>query len=309
MRRGFTARQKSDSFAIRREGKWDGMAKRLLTALAAVLCIGPAACTSPPRLPYESGVGVADVVRNIRCEMARGFAANRDKHPWLKTWAASVELTLDVTEVGSGDAAVDILVPFHGFDSGGLSLGGTHVASAQSISSISFLSMLAGIKTTECKDIQIPPGHEVMLRGSLGLTNWMTRAIDAIEATGTSAETTGIGYILEFAVVQHAGLEPSFSLIKVGDYELGGKIGVSASRDDTHTVSIAMVPVIEAIPLRVYVTNLGTVRTVSQGPAGKASDVSRAGQAPLPAAGVPLEARQQLNEIIRSLKQTQTGRP
>jgi hypothetical protein len=119
----------------------------------------------------------------------------------------------------------------------------------------------------------------------------------------------GIGYILEFAVVQNAGLEPSFTLIKIGDYQLGGKVGISAARNDTHTVSIAMVPIIDALPLRVYVTNLGTVRTINQGPAGKASAVSRVGGAPPPSGGVPLEARQQLNEIIRSLKQTQTGRP
>jgi hypothetical protein len=277
-----------------------------MAALAAGVCL--AACTSPPRLPYERGVGVADVVRNIRCEMARGFFENLPKHPWLKSWAASVELTLDVTEAGSGDAAVDILVPFNGLDSGGLSLSGRHSASAQSISSITFLTMLAGLKESDCTKIEILPGHEVMLRGSLGLTTWMSRAIETIESTGTSAEATGIGYILEFAVIQNAGLEPSFTLIKIGDYQLGGSVGVSAARNDTHTVSIAMVPVVDALPVRVYVTNLGTARAVSEGPAGKASAVSRTGRASAPS-GVPLEARQQLNEIIRSLKQTQTGRP
>ena len=285
------------------------MANRLLTAMAVALCVAPAGCSSPPRLPYEQGVGVADVVRNIRCEMARGFLDNLPRHPWLKTWAASVELTLDITEAGSGDAAFDILVPFNGYDSGGLSLGGRQTASAQSISSITFLTMLSTLRETECQKIEIPPGHEVMLRGSLGLATWMSRAIEAIEATRTSAEATGIGYILEFAVVQNAGLEPSFTLIKIGDYQLGGSVGVSASRNDTHTVSIAMVPVIEALPVRVYVTNLGTARATVEGPAGKASAVSRTRTTQPPSGGVPLEARQQLNEIIRSLKQTQTGRP
>jgi len=262
------------------------------------------ACASVPSLPYEHGVGVVDVLRNVKCELAQAYADNVGRYPWLATWAAGIELTLDVTEARNGGATAQILVPIHVTDSFHIGADARREARGQSVSSVTFSTTLAGLSQSECASHVAEQGPEPLLRGNLGLTTWVTRAAEAIDAAGIAQQTDGLGYIIEFGIVSHAGLDPGFNIIRIGDYELGASAGLSASRQDTHTLNIAMAPIRAAVPAPVYVTNLAGPQPQTRAPSGATGQK----RSPARPAGVPPQTQQDLSNIIRSLKQSQTGR-
>ncbi|CAN5173489.1 hypothetical protein BH10PSE7_BH10PSE7_11180 [soil metagenome] len=281
---------------------------------ACGLAAAVSACAAVPRLPYEDGVGVADIIRNVRCELARAVIENAPKHPWIKTWAAGIELTLDVTESGGAGVNAEILVPLNNITDGTLGANLHRFRRAQSISSITFATMLAQVSETDC----VPPadGKRNLLRGELGLKTWLARAADAIDATGIGAQTSGVGYVIEFGVIASGGLDPRFSLLKLdksGDTRVGvdGGATFSASRDDTHTLNIAIAPIYPALPAQVYVTNFGDLdlgpTTVTTRTGKKVTTTKVQGVAPVRPAGIPQSTQQDLNNIIRSLKQSQNA--
>ena len=262
-----------------------------------------AACASVPSLPYDKGVGVVDILRNVKCELATAYSENTGRFPWLRNWAAGIELTLDVTEARSGGATAQFLVPIHTTDSVRLGADARRRAKGQSVSSVTFSTALASLSQTECAHQSSDQGPEPLLKGSLGLRTWINRAAEAIDAAGIAQQTDGMGYIIEFGIEVGGGLDPGFSIIRVGDFELGGSAGLAASRLDTHTLNIAMAPIREVPPAPVYVTNLPG--PLPQAQPGKAAPAQKRGTA-RPA--VPLQTQQDLSNIIRSLKQSQTGR-
>lgn len=262
------------------------------------------ACTSVPSLPYEQGVGVVDILRNVKCELATAYAENVGRYPWLANWAAGIELTLDVTETRNGGASAQILVPIHVTDSFRLGADARRKASAQSVSSVTFSTALVGLNQAECANYAPKSGPEPLLRGNLGLKTWIGRAAEAIEAAGIAQQTDGLGYIIEFGIEANAGLDPGFSIIRVGDYELGASAGLSASREDTHTLNIAMAPMRAVVPAPVYVTNFGGPQPQTRAPQGATGQKRAAAR---PSTGVSQQTQQDLSNIIRSLKQSQTG--
>lgn len=263
------------------------------------------ACASVPSLPYEHGVGVVDILRNVKCELAQAYADNVSHYPWLANWAAGIELTLDVTEARNGGATAQILVPIHVTDSFRIGADARRQARGQSVSSVTFSTTLAGLSQTECASHMAEKGPEPLLKGNLGLKTWITRAAEAIEAAGIAQQTDGLGYIIEFGIESHAGIDPGFNIIRVGDYELGASAGLSASREDTHTLNIAMAPIRAVAPAPVYVTNLSGPQPQTRAPSGATGQKRSAAR---PATGVPQQTQQDLSNIIRSLKQSQTGR-
>ncbi|WP_119273930.1 hypothetical protein [Taklimakanibacter deserti] len=266
-----------------------------------------AACASVPSLPYEKGVGVVDILRNVKCELATAYRENSVRFPWLRNWAAGVELTLDVTEARSGGASAQILVPIHVTDSFRLGADARRRAKAQSVASVTFSTALASLGQAECAHHVPGQGLEPLLKGNLGLKTWISRAAEAIDAAGIAQATDGLGYIIEFGIEAGAGLDPGFAIIRVGDYELGGSAGLAASREDTHTLNIAMAPIRAVPPAPVYVTNLTGPQPQTRTEPGPAAPVQKR-QAARPATGVPQQTQQDLSNIIRSLKQSQTGR-
>ena len=158
-------------------------------AAACGVAAAVSACASVPRLPYEGGVGVADIIRNVRCELAEAVAENSVKHPWLKGWAAGIELALDVTEAGGAGVDAEVVVPLNSITDGALGARLNRFRRAESISSISFSTTLAQVSVADC--VAIPADKRHLLRGELGLKTWLARATDAIDATGISAADLG----------------------------------------------------------------------------------------------------------------------
>jgi hypothetical protein len=265
------------------------------------------ACASVPSLPYERGVGVADILRNVKCELAAAYDENTVRFPWLRNWAAGVELTLDVTETRSAGATAQILVPIHTTDSLRLGADARRRAKGQSVSSVTFSTALASLDRSDCARHPPDRSPEPLLRGTLGLKTWISRAAEAIDAAGIAQQTDGMGYIIEFGIEAGGGLDPAFSIIRVGDFELGGSTGLAASRLDTHTLNIAMAPIRAVPPTPVYLTNAGGPQPQTRPGPGAAGPTPKRGAA-RPAAGVPQQTQQDLGNIIRSLKQSQTGR-
>lgn len=259
-----------------------------------------------PSLPYERGVGVADILRNVKCELAQAYADNLTRHPWLANWAAGVELTLDVTEARSGGVSAQILVPIQVTDAFRLGADARRAAKAQSVSSVTFSTALAGVNQAECAGYRAERGPEPLLKGNLGLKTWISRAAEAIEVAGISDQTDGMGYIIEFGIEAHAGVDPGYNIVRFGDYELGGSAGIAAGREDIHTLNIAMAPIRAVSPSPVYVTNLGGPQPQTRTPSSGSAAQPR--QAAKPTTAVPQQTQQDLSNIIRSLKQSQTGR-
>jgi hypothetical protein len=276
---------------------------RKFMALGALTVV--AACASVPKLPYERGVGVVDILRNVKCELASAYADNLVRYPWLKNWAAGIELTLDVEETRNGGASAQILVPIHVTDSFRLGADARREARAQNVSSVTFSTTLAGLSQAECAHHVPQAGPEPLLKGNLGLKTWISRAAEAIDAAGIAQQTDGMGYIIEFGIAANAGIDPGFNIIRIGDYELGASAGLSASREDTHTLNIAMAPIRAVPPAPVYVTNMTGPQPQTRAPAGSAGQKRGTAR---PATGVPQQTQQDLGNIIRSLKQSQTGR-
>ena len=265
-----------------------------------------AACASVPSLPYEKGVGVVDILRNVKCELASAYGENVVRFPWLANWAAGVELTLDVTDVKEGGATAQILVPIHVTDSFELGANLRRHARAQSVSSVTFSTALATLNQAECANYTPAREAEPLLRGNLGLKTWISRAAEAIDGAGIAQQTDGMGYIIEFGIEMGGGLDPSFSIVRIGNYELGAGAGLAASREDTHTLNIAMAPMRPIPPSPVYVTNLTGPQVQTRAPGTAAPAQKRTGARA--ATGVPQQTQQDLSNIIRSLKQSQTGR-
>jgi hypothetical protein len=266
-----------------------------------------AACASVPSLPYNKGVGVANILRNVKCELATAYSENSVRYPWLRNWAAGVELTLDVTEAKTGGASAQLLVPIHVTDSFRLGADLRSRASAQSVSSVTFSTALASLNQAECAQYAPERSAEPLLKGNLGLKTWISRATEAIDAAGIAQQTDGLGYIIEFGIEVGGGLDPSFSIVRIGNYELGGGAGLAASREDTHTLNIAMAPIRPLPPSPVYVTNFGGPQPQTRAEPGTPAPAQKRTGA-RPAAGVPQQTQQDLSNIIRSLKQSQTGR-
>lgn len=269
-----------------------------------------AACAAVPRLPYEGGVGVADVIRNVKCELADAVRDNAAKHTWLRTWAAGVELTLDVIESGGAGIDAEIVVPLDSTTDGSLGANLQRFRRAESISSITFTTTLAAVAEQEC--VAIPDEKRHLLRGELGLKIWLARAAEAIDATGITNQTSGVGYIIEFGVISSGGLDPGFRLLKldkIGDLKVGvnGGGSFSASRDDTHTLNIAIAPIYPIVPQQVYVTNLNELNLATAAPGKSAKAAKGTAASPVRPAGVPQSTQQDLNNIIRSLKQSQNA--
>jgi hypothetical protein len=195
-------------------------------------------------------------------------------------------------------------VPIHVTDSFRLGADARRRASAQSVSSVTFSTTLAGLSRSECANHAPKSGPEPLLKGNLGLRTWIGRAAEAIDAAGIAQQADGLGYIIEFGIEADAGVNPGFTIIRIGNYELGASAGLSASREDTHTLNIAMAPIRAVPPAPVYVTNFpeSQMRAPSEAPAkGRKRAVAR------PVTGVPQQTQQDLSNIIRSLKQSQTG--
>lgn len=281
------------------------LAIRRLLALGFLTVL--AGCASVPSLPYERGVGVADILRNVKCELAAAYAENAGRHPWLKDWAAGIELTLDVTEARSGGVSAQILVPIQVTDSFHMRANARRAAKAQSVSSVTFSTTLAGLNQAECAGFKAERGPEPLLKGHLGLKTWITRAAEAVEAAGIAQQTDGMGYIIEFGIAAGAGLDPGYDIVRIGEYELGGSAGLAAGREDVHTLNIAMAPIRAVPPSPVYVTSFGGPQPQTRSQGGQQPS-AQPRQGARPATGVPQQTQQDLSNIIRSLKQSQTGR-
>ena len=88
---------------------------------------------------------------------------------------------------------------------------------------------------------------------------------------------------------------------------MNGGATISASRDDTHTLNIAIAPIYPSVPTQVYVTNFdefgGGTRTVTT----RSGKKTVKGGGLVRPAGIPQSTQQDLNNIIRSLKQSQNA--
>ena len=104
------------SFRTRDENQFPGGEARRssvgrigLIALTAVLAVGPGCGTYVPEVelgsdgPHSLDVFVATIVQSVRCQLRDAIIdqANGADLPWLKTWAAEITLTLNVTEKSS----------------------------------------------------------------------------------------------------------------------------------------------------------------------------------------------------------------
>lgn len=217
--------------------------------LSIVLC--GACSTVVPTLPDATQLAVGDVVKSVQCEMKEAVdqATARKNRPWLTGWEAAYALTLNITETGSVKAVggtpvatADVLV--------GLNAGANAMHTRRRIAKLNFVTKLSEIRGYHCeayrdvRDHPFVPGRSL---GRTGLSEWLVRALDAVDPAGRDDETTpsartpaSVGHTFEFVVQVDVNAGAGFTLLPTG----GATFGPSgtAGRIDDHSLEVTFAP-------------------------------------------------------------------
>ncbi|WP_146056429.1 hypothetical protein [Methylobacterium sp. V23] len=228
-----------------------GRAGTLTVGLFLTALGGGGCSTVVPALPDDTQLAVGSVVKGVQCEMREAVlvATQGGRRPWLLDWEAAYALTLNVTETGSVKAigASPVTAPTLIV---GLSAGANATGTRRRIAKLNFVAKLSEIRGYHCLGYREVRDHPFVTERSLGragLSEWLNRALDAVDPAGPDDGTTpralrpaSVGHTFEFIVEVDASAGAGFALLPTG----GATFGPSgtAGRTDDHSLEVTFAP-------------------------------------------------------------------
>lgn len=213
--------------------------QRFLTSAAIAFFLSacshiPDPADAPKAEPYQ-------ILQSLRCEVRQAIATYPESH-WVREAIIGYGLTLTAEENRNLTAGLLAVWPIH---LGTVSLDASAGANRKRIgeSQIDFAEALAKAGDEYCR----PPEHArsvhfYPITGEVGLSEIIQRFVQVKEMGGAFTKDTGFVHTLEFTLVFNAGLTPSFSIAKVGNYQLSGNANFTADRSDKHKLIIKLEP-------------------------------------------------------------------
>lgn len=196
-----------------------------------ILAAALSSCTTVPVLDPLQPISVAHIVDRIQCELKSAVSTYRTDYPWILTWSAAYELTLQV-DAESGIATDNSFIRSRDWGTFTFGIGGGVTGTATRVASLKFAMPIKNILTYECL---LPSASGVGLDSNLGLTDWMGRALNAADSKDAFPHVDTFGHNMSFVIVASANLSPKWALAAYN----GPGGALSGKRTDTHTLNIA----------------------------------------------------------------------
>jgi len=153
-------------------------------------------CAIAPSLPDEQRVSVTEIIDLAKCELRDALIFADQEAPWFKGWVASAELTLKVATQSSASLGTPtFLIPITSgtfaaaFDAG---IG----EEAAGVAKIKFSTSVASTRDLLCGPPSARTRGPFGVSGTLGITAWLIRAIQAANTSGISKTTRSMGYTI-----------------------------------------------------------------------------------------------------------------
>lgn len=197
-------------------------------------------CATLPE-PPEDALEVAELVRNIKCEL-RNAAWMDVKNDWVREWNAALTVSLIIDHQGgiTTDGTWTFPLPQGGNFILGVTAGAT--GSANRTERLSFNENLT--KLNQDKKLRCVKSSDIYfsrLSGNLGFDKVFERARKAI--TVARVALNQLDYNIDFVIKKEGSLNPKWTLIPIGtDRKFSGGIKWSGSRTDTHTLKVVLQP-------------------------------------------------------------------
>ncbi len=214
------------------------MSRHLVRGCAATLIsVFVAGCATAPAVPHDYSVTMSDIVDNVRCELQDAALRYSSFSTDDYGWTAGTNLQLRVVLIGTG-----------GLDSGALTTslspglfvlkaGATTSGTADRLVNFSFTEDLSQPQSIRCKGGPRRDPKLKLLRGNLGISQWLGAFGYTIKASDLNNTTVG-GYTLEFTVEKTGSITPQFSLIPLGSSTVAGGILLSGVHRDVNTLTL-----------------------------------------------------------------------
>ena len=214
------------------------------TALACLAICVVAGCAKLPEY-REDAITTADIVLNIKCEL-RDAAWSDPRNAWVHTWNAGLTLSLIVDHSGGIDADTNSWVfPLSAGATFIANLTGGFSGAATRTERIDFKESLEVLHTDQklrCE--REDPGRYARLGGRLDIGDLFARV--GLMKDMANINPRQLDYNLDFVIRKNAGLAPRFSFIPIGkEKTYTGSLRGTASRTDTHSLKISLVPPVE----------------------------------------------------------------
>jgi hypothetical protein len=193
-------------------------------------------CATLPELPTQRSVSVTEVVRAIQCELKAAYEATAPTSE-LRTWDAGFKLTLAVEEKAGAAASAGFDVVVSGDDTlvPGFSLGADSTAKRSVV--VEFATTYARLRSVDCAagaNSAEMTGWD--FRGNLGIGEWLSE-VERAFVENKASSPTAVSYGNDFILKLSGGLALGFEFAPVE-----AAVGGGGSREDTHTLSLALAP-------------------------------------------------------------------
>ena len=166
-------------------------------------------CTGVPSLEPGLRVSVANLVDRLQCEFHKALVAQGSRVKKINEWQAGYELTLQVDEEGALSLDSSWINPITG-GTFTLGLGGGATSSASRLVSLKFTLPVKKLLRAGC-DPKLPPASGFQLDSNLGLTDWLTRVLDAAQSNSFE-NFDSFGTNIQFKLTLTGKLTPTWEL-------------------------------------------------------------------------------------------------
>jgi hypothetical protein len=277
--------------------------------LVPLLGFATASCSTLPELPADTGLHSSEIINRVKCELQQALAAHPEHHSWLLKWAAGFSLTMKVKERAGASASSDYIWPIT-LGTFRFSLGGALSEDATRIAQFKLSLPLADAVDFPCPDGPATAPSDRTLTGNIGLADWMKESITAVASSKSEDQFNGMGHTLEFFLAANASAGPSWAIIRSNGHRANPAFGLSAQREATNTLEVALVKIPSGAPQRVFVTNwpagfqtppATTPPSAAPQPQGAAPKARALRAAPAPR-GVDPETQRRLDNILQDLQ-------
>ncbi|MGU3543373.1 hypothetical protein [Methylobacterium sp. A52T] len=196
-----------------------------------------------------SATGILEykVKKKVYCAI---YEAVRQQDKLPRDWAVQVTLDLQADETGAANPGLSYLYPLNAAESFTLGLGANLSSQAtqeHKYGSYWDLSRLQSIGTPECENARRLEGSSPILANELGLTEWLTDALennDSLPSSALSKDNTfnqdSFTFHVRFVIITTGTVDPTFKLVRISANN-GGSL-VSLNRTRTHDILLTFGP-------------------------------------------------------------------
>jgi hypothetical protein len=221
--------------------------------------VGLAACSMHPLPEDFSRASTYDVVEKIRCEAKAGLNRIPAGHPFLASSAIGYDFTFEITEtndLGDKTAANKGQLKFEkpGFRDGSNHIWdftGSATRIRKNTRQFRIVETLADLKQAHCPDGNKSPDWIYPIAGSIGMDELVGTYVSLERLTDLAGGVLSnkidtrpalFSDVLTFTTKLKGGAAPTLTLQTIrGKFRLStAKIGTSASREDEHSVTVAL---------------------------------------------------------------------